>query len=258
MAAEATSVAFDRAAGYYDDTRSFPAEVAAAQTELLARELAAADRVVEVGVGTGRIAIPLAVAGVRVFGADLSAPMLQRLVSKALGAVPVAVADATRLPFHDEAFGGAVVVHLLHLVPAWERILDELGRVLRPGATLLVNLGSSGGLGWEIRDRVIAAAGHGGGYPGLDPSADLNQVLTDRGFDPRPLPEIPNPRTRTAGEWLDEIATNRYSWTWPIEPAALQRAVAETREWVRATHGTPETVVIQAHPIRWRAYDLPR
>ena len=55
----------------------------------------------EVGVGTGQVALPLHDAGIRVVGMDLSSPMLAKLVEKAKGRspVPLVQADATRMPF---------------------------------------------------------------------------------------------------------------------------------------------------------------
>ncbi len=79
------SVSFDRAAEYYDRTRALPPELAARQTEMLAGALAGRSRVLEIGVGTGRIALPLWQSGVPVVGLDLSAPMLHRLRLNAAG-----------------------------------------------------------------------------------------------------------------------------------------------------------------------------
>jgi len=73
---EPGSVGFDRAAEYYDRTRGVPPDVAGAQTALLAGELPGRGRVLEVGVGTGQIALPLAEAGVPMAGLDLSMPMV--------------------------------------------------------------------------------------------------------------------------------------------------------------------------------------
>jgi SAM-dependent methyltransferase len=252
-----TSVAFDRAADYYDQTRTLPRETAAAQTRLLTRELAGRDPVLEVGVGTGRIAIPLAAEGVRVCGADLSLPMLRRLVAKAPDAVPVVAADATRLPFADRTFGGVVVAHLLHLVPDWELVLDELVRVLRPGGRLLINPGNFTGLSREIQERVVAAAGRDRVHAGLDPNADLAALLTPRGLVPRSLPELPKPRSRSVAERLDRIASHQHSWTWPIDPDTLQRAVEEVRAWVQTTHGDPERLEIPSRSVHWRCFELP-
>ena len=103
------SIAFDRAASFYDHTRQLSMESAARILEQLTAEIEGRGPCLEIGVGTGRIAMPLAEAGIPLVGVDLSRPMLERLVEKAGGhaPLPVAVADATRLPFRDDAFGAA-------------------------------------------------------------------------------------------------------------------------------------------------------
>ncbi|MGC4806217.1 class I SAM-dependent DNA methyltransferase [Micromonospora sp. DT233] len=82
------------AARYDDpsDERFHPA-VVAATVDLLA-ELAGAGRALELGVGTGRIALPLAGRGVPVHGVDMSRAMVARLRAKPGGeAVGVTVGD---------------------------------------------------------------------------------------------------------------------------------------------------------------------
>ncbi|MFN2588949.1 MAG: class I SAM-dependent methyltransferase [Actinomycetota bacterium] len=111
------SIRFDRAVDYYDRTRALTPGTEERMVEVLARELQGRGRFLEIGAGTGRIALPLRAAGVDVFGVDLSAPMLERLLSK--GTAPVVLGDATRLPFRDRSFGAALAVHVLHLIPAW-------------------------------------------------------------------------------------------------------------------------------------------
>jgi predicted TPR repeat methyltransferase len=76
------SVAFDDAAGYYDETKALSPDALAATIDLLAGEFGEARRVLEVGVGTGLLALPLAERGVRVDGIDLSVPMLERGIAK--------------------------------------------------------------------------------------------------------------------------------------------------------------------------------
>src|SRR5207247_4215962 len=75
MSAEG-SIPFDRAAEVYDRTRRLTPEASAATTELLARELDARQPILEIGAGTGLIGLPLAGAGIRLVGLDLSRPML--------------------------------------------------------------------------------------------------------------------------------------------------------------------------------------
>ena len=88
--------------------------------------------VYEVGVGTGRIAVPLAGLGIRVTGIDISRQMLGRLRSKS-GAVSVVLAEASRPPFRDASFDAAVFVHILHLVPDGAATMAATLRAMRPG-----------------------------------------------------------------------------------------------------------------------------
>ena len=77
----AGSVAFDRAAHYYDATRGLTAEATARTVQILRAELYGR-KCLEIGVGTGRIGLPLFHAGVQMTGLDLSMPMMRKLVEK--------------------------------------------------------------------------------------------------------------------------------------------------------------------------------
>lgn len=134
------SVAFDRAAGYYDRTRGFPPGVEADVALLMvqAGDLSRTSQVLEIGVGTGRIALPTALHVGAYYGIDLSRPMLDRLRAKHDGEpVYVIEGDATRLPFTSGALDAVIAVHVFHLIPGWREVLTEVTRVLRPGGVLL-------------------------------------------------------------------------------------------------------------------------
>lgn len=84
-------------ADVYDDEHALmvPSE---SQLRLLA-ELAGGGRALELGIGTGRVALPLASVGVTVEGIHASASMIARLRAKPGGAfVPVTVGDMAELP----------------------------------------------------------------------------------------------------------------------------------------------------------------
>jgi hypothetical protein len=85
----------ERDAEVYDDlaaARSDPAVVVPV-VDLLA-ELAGDGPALELGIGTGRIALPLAARGVRVHGMDSSAPMVAKLRAKPGGEdIPVTIGD---------------------------------------------------------------------------------------------------------------------------------------------------------------------
>jgi ubiquinone/menaquinone biosynthesis C-methylase UbiE len=92
--------------------------------------------VLEVGVGTGVVALGLRQRGRRVVGIDLSAPMLARGRAR-LGPCLVR-GDACRLPFAVRSFPAAVSVWVIHTIDSPQDLLAEVTRVLRPGGRYLI------------------------------------------------------------------------------------------------------------------------
>ncbi|MDQ3765724.1 MAG: class I SAM-dependent methyltransferase, partial [Actinomycetota bacterium] len=91
----------DRIAGIYDDWYDdlFDTEGA---VDLLAR-LADGGRALELAIGTGRVAVPLAGAGVEVHGIDASEAMVAKLRAKPRGAgIPVAMGDFTDVDVEEK------------------------------------------------------------------------------------------------------------------------------------------------------------
>jgi ubiquinone/menaquinone biosynthesis C-methylase UbiE len=149
-------IAFDRAACYYDATRALSAGVAEALRDAILAHTGAgpAARILELGAGTGRIALPFIQAGYNFTGVDLARPMLDQMAAKLSGAVgpthpgaagrapsqPLLVqADVTRLPLPSRTYDVAFAVHVLHLVDGWQAAVREAQRVLRaPGGWLLI------------------------------------------------------------------------------------------------------------------------
>jgi SAM-dependent methyltransferase len=92
----------DRVAGVYDEWYAeLPFGGELATTVSFLRELAADGSALELGIGTGRVALPLREAGVDVHGIDASEAMVQRLRAKAGGAdIQVTLGD-----FRDFSLG---------------------------------------------------------------------------------------------------------------------------------------------------------
>jgi len=109
------------------------------------------DRVLDVGCGAGRHAFEAYRRGARVVAADLDIGELT-LVSGMFAAMsaegeacPPAgaaalTADATRLPFPDEAFDKVIAAEILEHVPDDGQAMAEIARVLRPGGTVAVTV----------------------------------------------------------------------------------------------------------------------
>jgi SAM-dependent methyltransferase len=158
------SVNFDRAASFYDATRSLPADAMRRLTDLLAGELAIRPPCLEIGVGTGRFALALRERGVAIAGADISGAMLRRLVANAGGTAPLPLfqSDATRLPAGAGTFGSVLAVHVLHLIPEWRLAVDEAVRVLRPGGALVASFPTDNRPGPGPGEGGVVGAGTGG------------------------------------------------------------------------------------------------
>jgi SAM-dependent methyltransferase len=97
--------------------------------------------VIDLGCGTGFLALELAQRGHRVTGVDFAPAMLAAARRKAQErglAVRFEAADAEALPFASAAFDLAVSRHLLWTLPHPEAAIAEWIRVLRPGGRIAV------------------------------------------------------------------------------------------------------------------------
>jgi SAM-dependent methyltransferase len=276
------SVNFDRAAGYYDATRSLPAETMARLTELLAGEISARQPCLEIGVGTGRFALPLAAAGVAIAGSDISGAMLGRLAANAGGRSPLPLiqADATRLPFAAGSFGSVLAVHVLHLIPDWRIAVDESVRALRPGGALIASfptdnrpagqaaadpetdpsalgLTRDGGAPWAeavrqaSRRHGMARVSTGARDPGAV-AAYLAGRATARQLDPVPVPSTPT----TLGEAIDHIERQLFSWTWPYTAEQARAVADDVRAWAERESMPLDTAHRRETASRWWAFEL--
>ncbi|MEO8424185.1 MAG: class I SAM-dependent methyltransferase [Actinomycetota bacterium] len=257
-----SSVAFDDdAAECYDETKALPPDALAVTIDLLERELGGSSRVLEVGVGTGLLAIPLVERGLSVEGVDLSVPMLRRAAAKAQPGtrIGLAVADATQLPFRDDAFDGAFIRHVLHLVPGWRQVLSEAVRTVRPGGTFVVSITDYTGLYQEIQRRFLIEAG---GLPlavGLRPDdpGSLRRAMTKLGAKARRLPVVRGRRTLTVERFLTGIEDGHFSWTWSANEERRRLAASELRAWLVRRFGNLARPVEPQFAAEWWAFDLP-
>jgi ubiquinone/menaquinone biosynthesis C-methylase UbiE len=95
----------------------------------------------DVGCGTGFLALELAGRGHRVTGVDFAPAMLAEARRKAAASglsIRFEEADAERLPFAAGSFDLAISRHLLWTLPHPEAAIDEWIRVVRPGGRLVI------------------------------------------------------------------------------------------------------------------------
>lgn len=188
-----------RVAQRYEAQRAHPAAVSRQIGRTVVDVCGADAAVLEIGIGTGRIARPVADAGARVTGFDISADMLT--ATDAYPNVTLLQADMHALPFQHNAFDATLAVHVLHLAQVWQDVLGSAARVLKPGGAFIQGddwidpESVVGRLRDELRQRAMALS------PNARPPAagiSKQQMLADLGGT--------ETEERIAAEWVTWVS----------------------------------------------------
>ncbi len=110
--------------------------------EMVAAAVPPASRVLDLGCGTGEVAVQLIRLGYEVFGLDIAEPMA-RYARARCGSNRFRVGDMERLPFPDDTFDAVVCLGVIEYLAADDRALREIWRVLRPGGTAVISTPSA-------------------------------------------------------------------------------------------------------------------
>tara|TARA_R110002020_G_scaffold224599_1_gene434187 strand:+ start:66622 stop:67362 length:741 start_codon:yes stop_codon:yes gene_type:complete len=108
----------------------------------LISEIAAGGRVLELAIGTGRVALPLAAQGLEVHGIEGSPEMVAKLRDKPYGdAIPVVIGDIADVAIEGEFDHVFLVFNTLFNLTTQEaqvRCFANVAKCLKPGGTFLV------------------------------------------------------------------------------------------------------------------------
>lgn len=262
-------VTFDRAISYYDATRGLPDGVPE-QVRARLIPLVGGNRdthYLEVGVGTGRIALPFVTAGDDYTGIDLSAGMMSVLQEKVAaaptggGRLKLVRGDAMVLPLASNVFDVLIMIHLLHLVDDWKVTLAECRRVLRANGRLVISAN------WQRRNARPDADAQAYATP-ESVRAHWQSILKQLGA----LEESSRPRGRslddeqlksyfasqgatveqhmlveyagrptTPREMAGMLRDRMYSSDWHHSDAIHQEAVRQLYDWLDNEHPAPDT-----------------
>jgi ubiquinone/menaquinone biosynthesis C-methylase UbiE len=250
--------AFDQISPVYDATRA-PLDDSTVDAMAGALRARGIRSLLEVGVGTGRIALPLGARGLDVTGIDASAGMLGH--ARAKGVRRLVRGNAYALPFRDGSVDSTIFVHVLHLLDDPGRALREACRVGRQGATALVRPANSrstetGPDSESNPRRIVAEILTREGYP-IPPRRAMGEpgrkeALLVESVPPDRL-EVLVDRTETEplSKRLDMLRPGSSRGFLHVPPETLQRAVDEARRQVgdrTRTFRRVEALATWTHP----------
>ncbi|MCB0076326.1 MAG: class I SAM-dependent methyltransferase [Anaerolineales bacterium] len=242
----------ERVAQDYAKQRAHPPWVSAQIGRAVVARLGRGARLLELGVGTGRIARPIAAAGGRVVGIDLSQEMLREVPPTADAPIMLLRGDIQSLPVKSSSMAGVMAVHVLHLIPDWRLALSEIVRVLRPGGLFIQGRDQTdpdsiaGQLRHQLRIAVMAL------LPDAQPPAaraSIPQALAAMGGTAQ--------AEQVVACWLESsspaailqgMMSRADAETWALDDGLLQAAVGRVHEWATAQWGD----LARAQPVERR------
>jgi ubiquinone/menaquinone biosynthesis C-methylase UbiE len=257
------SIAFDNAASYYDETRGYPPgeEKIIAANIARAGQLSASSRVLEVGIGTGRVALPLAQHVRAIFGVDLSRAMMDRLrIKQTDERIFLAEGDVTKLPLAGGSFDAVVAAHVFHLIPNWKDGLHEVERVLRPGAPIIIlwHEGDS-----DSRMDLITKAW----YAAVPQESENRPGIKWAEYGTFPLQQAWKPfgerlthtykTTETPQSYIDKRRRRVWSGMWKLTDEQVEKGIAAMQAVIEAHFTSPDELIETSNTHHVQAYVTP-
>lgn len=231
-------VDFTRGASAYDRRHGALLAADAIQRIVDAAHLSADAAVLDVGAGTGRVAIPLAATGRRIIAIDPANAMLQQLANKSDGvSVSPVAAEGSRLPFANSHFDAVVFARVLYLMIDWREVVSEAIRVLKPAGRILHEWGNGvADEEWvQIREharKLFERAGISNPFhPGVRTEEEVERVLGDEGLTLVSEIRLEGTASLTLAEFLGRIVNGECSYTWNMPAELLPACLAELERW---------------------------
>jgi SAM-dependent methyltransferase len=216
--------------------------------------------VLDVGAGTGRVAIPFARRGCRIVALEPARGMLEELRAKAGDFnVSIVIGEGAELPLPSRRFHAVVIARLLYLTPDWLRILNEARRVLGAGGCLLHEWGN-GQVDEEwvrIREEARSLFERAGVlspfHPGVRSESAIEEALdglrvvreTDVVLGPGP--------SITLREFLRRLIEGELSYIWRVPENVRTECLPRLVDWAVRTFDLDRSIPTPRE-IRWTVY----
>lgn len=247
---------YDKIAAIYDATRAIPQGVDEQVTDFILQLVKAKPetKFLEIGIGTGIIAIPIIKRGYSYTGIDISQKMMQQIGRKLQGVpsnLTLIQADASSLSmFEDNSFDVVLMRHVIHLISDWRSALAEIRRVLKPNGFFLYceTVLTPHQKEFEQQWRQIAEKAEGFQKPGYEAEdrADIEDVkrwLIEQGATIETVTAVKWRVEQTVGKLLDIYQTKPFGSCWVVPDNVFPSVMRDFREWCRKHYGSFDVIL---------------
>jgi SAM-dependent methyltransferase len=217
-------------------------------------------RVLDIGAGTGRVAIAFASIGCETIGFDPAIAMLNEARRKAPHIrMHIVAGEGSRLPFAKGHFDAVILARTLYLMADWRMVLREARDVLKPGGRLFHEWGNGqADEPWvQIREKARRLFENAGVenpfHPGARSEAEVDTCLMKLGFERvDELDTGPGP-SMTLQDFIARIASGELSYIWNVPEDARKSCLPELNRWCEQTFDLSQPMPIPRE-IRWTIY----
>jgi ubiquinone/menaquinone biosynthesis C-methylase UbiE len=220
-------------------------------------------RVLDVGAGTGRVAITFAAIGYKVVALDPALPMLKELRGKAPDSqIQIVAGEGAQLPFAAGYFDAVILARVLYLMADWRKVLQQSYDVLKPGGWLFHEWGNGeADEAWvQIREKTRTLFEDAGVknpfHPGARSESEIDDFLAGVGFHrSNELPVGPGPNM-TLLQFLDRIMSGEVSYIWNVPKHVQESCLPQLKKWAENTFDLERSVPMPKE-LRWTIYRKP-
>ncbi len=253
-------VDFSGNATVYDRRHGASLSEDAARRLWLAAGLQSSARVLDIGAGTGRVSVAIAVHAREVVALEPAPGMVTELRDKVGRTnVSIVVGEGGRLPFSTGRFGAVAIARLLYLTPDWQEILSEAHRVLATGGWLLHEWGNGvSDEPWvQIREEARRLFEQGGVeapfHPGVRSEGEVHQSLLTVGFSHEvDVAMGPGPGI-TLREFLRRLVDGELSYVWAVPDSVRRECLPLLVRWSEQTFDLEQTTSVPRE-VSWSLY----